>query len=202
MSNKKCAVLELAAQLTPEALKAARTALRNASRKDPELKKAVVKTYTKISSDIRKEKLIEENPEILQEVERRKADKEKKRLAKSVENAKEEQRKQELRDARALRKQKEEEDKNEKIRTKLALFNDANLSEETRVRIKKAEIYPRRHSDGTLLSVKVLVSYADADGKWQFKDSIKDVPEGMPEEEFLKTAREELISLLVDVENT
>jgi hypothetical protein len=200
--SKKPSVLDLTSMLTPEALKLMRAEARKVAREDANFKKEYVKTSFKVSADIRKEKLIAQNPEIVLELERRAADKEKKRIAKKDSQAKEEQRKQELRDARKARQLQEETEKAEKLKHKIALYTDANLSESTRVRIKKTEIYPRRHSDGTLLSVKVLVTYADLAGKYQFKQAIMDVPDGMTEDAFLLTAREELVSLLIDVENT
>lgn len=173
--------------------------LREHAKKDSELYKTYVKARTKVSSEIKMERLLQENPEISLEVQRKKELREAKRKNREAQEKKEAARKEEIRSARKARIAAETSAKEKKAEEKKALFDDASLSEEVRSRIVRLGMYDRRDNDNKLTAIKCCVTYKTIDNKYSNKAEV--VEFSISEENTLSVARDVLVAFLVEIEN-
>lgn len=186
-------------KLDPDAFKDVLKGIREHAKKDPELHKTYVKARTKVSSEIKMERLLQENPEISLEVQRKKELREAKRKNREAQEKKEAARKEEIRAARKARIAAETSAKEKKAEEKKSLFDDASLSEEVRTRIVRLGMYDRRDNGNKLTAIKCCVTYKTIDNKYSNKAEV--VEFSISEENTLSVARDVLVAFLVEIEN-
>ena len=94
-------------EMSTEAMRLLRERLREEAGKDPEIAKQYAKAKSKVSADIRTERILAENPEIKDERERKQRIRQARKDANAVEKAKLESRRLERQTAREERKKLE-----------------------------------------------------------------------------------------------
>ena len=186
-------------KITPDAFKDLIGTLREETKKDPQLKKAYVRTRSRVSLELKKERILAENPEILDEIKRRSEEKIAKRNTRLALVEKERKRREEIKEARHLRIQQELEAKKRRDQFKIDLFNDANVSDETRGRVLRAGMFDRRDVGNKLTSIKAAISYKSEDNKYLSKCEVVMFEES--EDKTREMARDTLVVLLIEIDN-
>lgn len=186
-------------KITPDAFKDLIGTLREETKKDPQLKKAYVRTRSRVSLELKKERILAENPEILDEIKRRSEEKIAKRNTRLALVEKERKRREEIKEARHLRIQQELEAKKRRDQFKIDLFNDAGVSDKTRGRVLRVGMFDRRDVGNKLTSIKAAVSYKSEDNKYLSKCEVVMFEES--EDKTREMARDTLVVLLIEIDN-
>lgn len=187
-------------QLQVTSFEGLRKSLLEESRNDSAARNEYIKTRTKVASSIRKDRLMEENPEIALELKRRQELKEASKKARQDKLDKINARRLETKNLRQQRIQAEADAKKLKEDTAKKLYADAGISEETIARIIKASTFERRDNENKITSVKCLVSFKTKDGKYDRAEAFVDFTES--EEVTLAISRDKLIALLIEIDNS
>ena len=182
--------------LSPEAMKAMKEAMRNLAKVDPDFAKNYSKAKSKVSADLRVERILEANPEIKDERERKQKLKDKRKAEADAEKAKIEGRRLERQSAREARKKMDQEIKDKKNADFSRRVEAAGLSDDQRNMLVKMDLFPRDNNG--IKECKVLVSFKK-DGKYDSKDDVFEMTENETDEQFADRMDKELISLLISV---
>jgi hypothetical protein len=151
------------------------------------------------SLELKKERILAENPEILDEIKRRSEEKIAKRNTRLALVEKERKRREEIKEARHLRIQQELEAKKRRDQFKIDLFNDAGVSDKTRGRVLRAGMFDRRDVGNKLTSIKAAISYKSEDNKYLSKCEVVMFEES--EDKTREMARDTLVVLLIEIDN-
>lgn len=166
--------------------------------KDPEFKKTYVNVRSKQSRDVRREKILEQYPELKEEAERKQAEREAASAKRKADLDAKKAERDAIREARAARIASETALKQQKLDAHNALMTEAGLSPEAISRVIKAGVFIKKNPDESISHAKVVVLYKDLMGKYADKDEIIEFHES---DELTKTkAKDRLIALLKEVE--
>jgi phage protein D len=182
--------------LSAEAMKAMKDTMRNLAKVDPEFAKSYSKVKSKVSADLRVERILEANPEIKDERERKQKLKDKRKAEADAEKAKNEARRLERQQARDLRRKLEQEAKDKKNADFSRRVEAAGLTDDQRKMLVKMDLFPRDNNG--VKECKVLVSFKN-EGKYDCKDEVFEINENETEEQFSERMDNELIGLLISV---